>query len=104
MRYVEFEKIAEQVESLCIAACYELPGDVLAAIEEAAKRESDPAAAKILRKLIENAELAADQRIPLCQDTGLTVVFAEQGARLAVKPPADAEQATLADAINAGVA
>lgn len=104
MRYIEFEKIAKEVESLCIAACYELPDDVLAAIEAAAQRESNPSAARILQQLIENANLAGDERIPLCQDTGLAVVFAEQGAETAVKPPADQKQATLIDAINVGVA
>jgi len=104
VRYVEFEKIADQVEALCIAACHDLPDDVLAAIRSAAGKESDPKAARILRKLIDNARLAADERIPLCQDTGLTVVFAEQGLDFAVRPSADYEQASLADAINAGVA
>jgi fumarate hydratase subunit alpha len=104
VRYIEFEKIAKEVESLCIAACYELPDDVLAAIEAAAQRESNPSAARILQQLIENANLAGDERIPLCQDTGLAVVFAEQGAETAVKPPADQKQATLIDAINVGVA
>ena len=89
---------------LCIAACYELPQDVLKAIEAAAQRESDPAAARILRKLIENARLADEERIPLCQDTGLTIVFAEQGLDFSVRPPENFRQATLADAINAGVA
>ncbi|HLB72763.1 MAG TPA: fumarate hydratase [Sedimentisphaerales bacterium] len=104
MRYIRFEKIAEAVESLCIAACHELPEDVLAAIETAARRESNPAAAKILEQLIENARIAKEQGIPLCQDTGLAVVFAEQGTDVAVQPPADQEDTTLADAINAGVA
>ncbi len=104
MRDIEFEKIAEAVESLCISACYELPADVLAAIEAAAQRESNPAAVRILDQLIENARLARDERIPLCQDTGLAVVFVEQGADVSVTPPADRERATLVDAINAGVA
>jgi len=104
VRYIEFEKIAAAVESLCIAACYELPGDVLAAIETAARAESNPAAAKILDKLIENARLAKDERIPLCQDTGLAVVFVEQGADVAVKPRPGQKHGTLPDAINAGVA
>ena len=103
MRYIEFEKIAETVESLCIAAAYELPGDVLAALEEAAQKESDPAAAKILNQLIENARIAAEKEIPLCQDTGLAVVFAEQGADTTVKAPDGRGQVTLLDAINAGV-
>jgi fumarate hydratase subunit alpha len=104
MRYIEFEKIVNTVESLCIASNYELPSDVLAALEDAAKRESNPAAAKILNQLIENARIAKDEKIPLCQDTGLAVVFVEQGADVAVKLPADRKQATLFDAINSGVA
>jgi fumarate hydratase subunit alpha len=103
VRNIEFEKIAETVESLCISAGYELPGDVLAALREAARKESDPAAAKILNQLIENARIAEAERIPLCQDTGLAVVFVEQGAGVAVSPAADGQE-TLFDAINAGVA
>ncbi len=103
MRYIEFEKVVETVESLCIAACYELPDDVLAAVKEAAQKESNPAAAEILNQLIENARQAVDEKIPLCQDTGLAVVFVQQGAGVAVKPAAG-NTATLFDAVNAGVA
>jgi len=104
MRYIEFEKIVETVESLCISAGYELPEDVLAALKEAARKESNPGAVKILDQLIENARIAADEKIPLCQDTGLAVVFVEQGSEVAVARPAGQAQATLFDAINAGVA
>ncbi len=111
MRYIKFEKISETVESLCIAAGYELGDDVLAALEQAAQKESKPSAVKILKQLIENARLAKTESIPLCQDTGLAVVFVECGADVAVKPPlrprsgraAGQKQATLVDAINAGV-
>lgn len=101
MRYIEFEKIVETVESLCIAAGYELPDDVLAALGNAVQKESNPTAAKVLNQLIENARVAKAELIPLCQDTGLTVVFVEQGSEAAVKADADR---TLFDAINAGVA
>ena len=101
MRYIEFEKVAETVESLCISACYELGNDVLAALEEAVQKESNLAAVKILEKLIENARQAAAEKIPLCQDTGLAVVFVEQGGGVAVRAGAGK---TLFDAINAGVA
>ena len=104
MRDIEFEKIAETVESLCISAGYELPEDVLTALEGAAQKESNPKAAKILNQLIENARIAKDEKIPLCQDTGLAVVFAEQGSQVAVKTSAGNERGTLVDAINAGVA
>ena len=84
MRYIEFEKIVDAVESLCMAACYELPDDVLAALEKAAAKESNPGAVKILNQLIENARIAQEEKIPLCQDTGLAIVFAEQGAQVCV--------------------
>ena len=100
MRYVEFEKVADMVESLCITAAYELPDDVLAALKKTQGKESKPAAAKILEQLIENADIAENEKIPLCQDTGLAVVFVEQGCESAVKAEAGK---TLFDAINAGV-
>jgi fumarate hydratase subunit alpha len=103
VRYIKFEKISETVESLCIAAGYELGDDILAALEQAAQKESNPKAARILSELIENARLAKAESIPLCQDTGLAVVFVDCGADVAVEPPAENKQATLADAINAGV-
>jgi len=86
VRYIEFEKVVRAVESLCIAVNYELPDDVLAALKKAAQKESHPRAAKILNQLIENARAASQQKIPLCQDTGLAVVFVEQGAEVVVKP------------------
>lgn len=98
MRYIKFEKIAETVESLCIAACHDLPDDVLAALQKAARKESTPKAATVLKQLIENARIAAEEKIPLCQDTGLAVVFVEHGADVAVKG-----EATVFDAINMGV-
>ena len=100
MRYIEYDKVVETVESLCIAAGYELADDVLAAIERAIQAESNSAAARILKNLIENARIAKTESIPLCQDTGLAVVFIEQGMGAVVKGP---DGATLLDAVNAGV-
>jgi len=104
MRPVTFEKIVDAVKSLCITAAYELPDDVFGALKEAAKKESNARAAKILNQLIENARIAADERIPLCQDTGLAVVFVEQGADVTITPPVGRPDVTLFDAVNAGVA
>jgi fumarate hydratase subunit alpha len=103
VRYIEFAKVADTVEALCIAAAHELPDDVLTALQQAAQKESNPTAKKTLNQLIENARIAKQEWIPLCQDTGLAVVFVEQGAEAAVKPPADRKDATLSDAVNAGV-
>ncbi len=104
MKTVAYEKIVDTVEQLCIDSNYELPEDVLCAIKSAAKNETDGRAAGILEKLIENAKIAHCDRIPLCQDTGLAVVFVEQGAEVVIEPPSIKPKATLADAINEGVA
>jgi len=104
MRYIEFQKVASTVESLCIKAAYELGADVLEALEQAVEKESDPKAAEILKSIIENAKLAEAEKIPLCQDTGLAIVFVEQGAAVAVRAPAGRAKGTLVDAINDGVA
>ena len=103
MRYIDSQKITDTVKSLCIQAAHDLPPDVLAALEKAAQTESNPQAQQILNQLIENARIAKAESIPLCQDTGLAVVFVEQGSDIAVTPPADRPQATLFDAINTGV-
>jgi len=100
VRYIEFEKIAKTVESLCIETNYQLPDDVLAALKNAAQKETSPLAAVLLNQLIENARIAKEEKIPLCQDTGLAIVFIEQGADVTVKAAANL---TLYDAVNAGV-
>lgn len=100
MRYIKYEKIVETVASLCISAAYELPDDVLAALKKTKETESNPSAADILDQLIENARIAKADQIPLCQDTGLAVLFVEQGTGLAVESK---DGLTLIDAINAGV-
>jgi fumarate hydratase subunit alpha len=99
-RLVDFKKIAETVEKLCIEAVNELPDDVLDTLKKAAGRETNARAVKILNQLIENARIAAEEKIPLCQDTGLAVVFVEMGADVAIKAPAGK---TIYDAINMGV-
>jgi fumarate hydratase subunit alpha len=102
MRTIDFEQIAQTVERLCVEACHELPPDVVRALERAAEKESNPRAAAILRQLLENARLAVQDQIPLCQDTGLTVVFVEQGSEVVIAPAAGGRR-TLMEAINEGV-
>jgi fumarate hydratase subunit alpha len=102
MRTIDFEQIAQTVARLCVAAGHELPADVRQALERAAATESNPRAAGILRQLLENARLAVQEQIPLCQDTGLTVVFVEQGSEVVVAPGGPGRP-TLRDAIDEGV-
>lgn len=103
MRTIELEQVCKTVESLCIAACHELPDDVRAAIAAAAATESNPAAARTLAQLLDNARIAAQERIPLCQDTGLSVVFVEQGAEVVLSVTNPNGPVTLTEAVNEGV-
>jgi len=104
MRTFQYIQIVECVEKLCIDCAYHLPEDVRSALSEAQARESNPRAKEILGKLLENAQIARQEHIPLCQDTGLTVVFVEQGANTVIAPPPEKPQATILDAIQDGVA
>lgn len=103
MRRVEYQTIVQAVERLCIDACHRLPQDVLATLQQAAAGESNPVARDVLDKLIENASIAADGMIPLCQDTGLAVVFVDQGVHVAVRSPQERPDLTIVDAVHAGV-
>ena len=100
MRTIPFEKIVSEVEKLCITAGAVLPQDVLTALEKAAKKESSNSAKKILNQLIENAKIAKEKQIPICQDTGLAVIFLQIGSQVAIEPAGK----TIVDAINAGIA
>lgn len=100
MRQIPFDTVVQTVSQLCIEACHALPQDVRQALEQAVQKESSDTARDILEKLLENAQISQSELIPLCQDTGLTVVFVEQGVDVTVQ----GQTATpLIDAIQAGV-
>jgi fumarate hydratase subunit alpha len=98
---IEYDTIVNSVKQLCIDSCYELPADVLTALQNATQTETNTAAVKILNQLVLNAQIAKDQRIPICQDTGLAIVFVEHGSDVLINAPSGK---TLTDAINEGVA
>lgn len=104
MRTFQYIEIFEPVKRLCIECGYELPADVLTAMQNAEKAETNPRAKRILGQLIENARVANNERIPLCQDTGLAVMFVEQGANTVIAPPSEKPTATIIDAIQDGIA
>jgi fumarate hydratase subunit alpha len=104
MRSIAFDTIVRTTADLCIQAAYELPEDLSAAVRKALQTESSPRARLILQQLLENAAIAAHERIPICQDTGLTVVFAEAGSEVRIAAPPEKSSATLMDAIQEGAA
>ena len=71
--------VTAAVKDLCITANYDLPVDVYDALKSAAEAEESPVGREVLAQLVENADIAAADRVPICQDTGFAVIFAEVG-------------------------
>ncbi len=79
MRDIDCQTIKETVVRLCQEATALLPDDVLQALKRAREKEESPLAQKILDQILRNADLAQEEFLPLCQDTGTTVIFLEVG-------------------------
>jgi fumarate hydratase subunit alpha len=79
MREINVEEITKTVEKLAIESNYYLPQDVKKALEEAVDDEESPLAKEILEDILKNGEIARTNNVPICQDTGLAVIFLELG-------------------------
>ena len=79
VRDLDVKDITEAVRELCITANYDLPRDVYDALVAACAAEESPVGREVLGQLVENADIAARDRVPICQDTGFAVIFAEVG-------------------------
>ena len=79
MRIIPREVIVEKVADLCFKAAVDLPDDVYRAIKRAGEREESPIGKSILVNLVKNADIARQERVPICQDTGMAVIFMEIG-------------------------
>ena len=79
MREIGADKVAETISALLQEGCYRLSDDVVNLLKLAYEKEESPPARHVLGKLLENAEVAARDEVPLCQDTGMAVVFLELG-------------------------
>jgi len=84
MREIEAAAITEAVRKLCIEANYVLPADVRGALEAGAEAEESPVGRAILADILENADIAAADRVAVCQDTGFALCFVELGQEAAV--------------------
>jgi len=79
MREINTSQITTSIRDLCIQANTHLGEDVLEAFNKAIELEVSPTGKDILEKLVENARIAREEEIPICQDTGFAVVFVELG-------------------------
>ncbi len=84
MREISTQTIVNEIKEAAMKANYELGDDVIQAFKDALNREESPVGKDILNQLIENAEIARRERIPMCQDTGVAVIFAELGQNVSI--------------------
>lgn len=97
MREISCADISALVERLCIQAATVLPDDLCRVIEQAEKKEESPVGKGILQDIVTNFQMAKEKGVPICQDTGMAVVFLEIGQEVHVTG------GSLNDAINLGV-
>ncbi len=79
LREFDVNLVTNAVSKLCMDANYNIPKDVLDSLKSSLSKEESPVAKDILNQIIENDILASDEKVPMCQDTGLMVVFLEIG-------------------------
>ncbi|MFP4415873.1 MAG: fumarate hydratase [Chitinispirillaceae bacterium] len=97
MKTIQFQDIVSHVSDLCIKASVNLPEDVYGCIADAADKERMPRARTILRQYLENARIAQQKDVAICQDTGFAVFLVEIGSEVYIRG------GTLNDAISQGV-
>ncbi|SHI95995.1 fumarate hydratase subunit alpha [Geosporobacter subterraneus DSM 17957] len=97
MRLMDVKVIIDAVEKMCIQANIQLGMDVVKALKESIEKENSPIGREIMEKLLRNAEIAVEQDMPICQDTGMAVFFIEVGQEIQFTG------GNLTEAINEGV-
>ena len=97
MRTITTDTIIQNIKEMCIEANYSLTSDVKDKLYQAAEEENSPLGRQILSQLKENLQIAKDDEIPICQDTGMAVVFLRIGQDVHI------EGQNLEDAVNEGI-
>lgn len=97
MRSIHTDEITRNIKEMCIQANYQLSDDVKEAVVNAKNTEENELGKHILTKLCENLAIASNDSIPICQDTGMAVIFLKVGQDLHI------DGCSLTDAVNEGV-
>lgn len=97
IRTIDVSLISENIRDMCIEANHFLSKDMDSALKKAEKEETSDLGKKILNQLQQNLEIAAKEQIPICQDTGMAVIFMEIGQDVHF------ENGNLEDSVNEGV-
>lgn len=96
MRTIDLKIVTEKIREMFIDACDNIPQNVLDKLVDAERNEKSPLSKSVLSKIIENDKLAREKNLPLCQDTGVAVVFLTIGSEVTFK-------GDIYDAVNEGV-
>lgn len=97
MRSINTSEIIKNIKEMCIEANYKLASDVHTSIREAKQNETSPIGKLVLGQLCENMDLAENELIPICQDTGMAIIFVTIGQEVHI------EGGSLEEAINEGI-
>lgn len=97
MRVINTDTIIKNIKEMCIEANYSLSNDMEEAVKQSVEKEESSIGKQILRQLDENIEIAKNELIPICQDTGMAIVFMKVGQDVHI------EGMNLEDAINEGI-
>ncbi|MGC9337376.1 MAG: fumarate hydratase [Candidatus Cloacimonadia bacterium] len=97
MREIEASKITEVVKQLCLDANFYLPDDVIQALKQAKEKEESQPGKDVFDMIMKNIEVAKNEKLPLCQDTGFAVFFIELGQEVHIV------EGNFVDAVNEGV-
>lgn len=97
MRTINVSEITQNIKEMCIEANYYLSSDMKEALFNAKDKEESPLGKQIIGQLQENLKIASEEMIPICQDTGMAIIFMEVGQEVHF------EGGSLSDAINEGV-
>jgi fumarate hydratase subunit alpha len=97
MKKIPFDDVVAKVKEMSMAANFDLGKDVVVSIEENMKREESSIGREVLAQILQNQEIARNEKIGLCQDTGLAVFFIDMGDEVSI------EGGNIRDAVNEGV-
>ncbi|WP_440451483.1 fumarate hydratase [Ruminococcus intestinalis] len=97
MRQIKAETVTETVKQLFLDCNYFIGKDIMTALEKARENEKSEVGKSVLTQIIENDKLAAKEEVPLCQDTGMAILFVEYGDKVVI------EDGSFEDAVNEGV-
>lgn len=97
IRQIKAETVTETVKQLFLDCNYFIGKDIMTALEKARENEKSEVGKSVLTQIIENDKLAAKEEVPLCQDTGMAILFVEYGDKVVI------EDGSFEDAVNEGV-